>query len=311
VHKRRAFTPLEIKLSNRVSPVRDQRSYKVSERFLMGFTLVELLVVIAIIALLMSMLMPALGKVKKQAKMVLCQSNLKQMGVCFNMYANDWEGKFMHGWVPPQCEPPNPHKAYWMEALRYCYGDDGDIRCCPMAMKPGTSVSPSPFGAVQPDATFYGWGIFPGEIGQPSTAWNWGVAGDYGSYAINSYVNDPRCGAYQGHEPKWNWRSANVRGTANIPLMTAGQWIDAWPHHTDGPPGFQGQSAGMTVDMMKRVCLNRHDGYVNMVFLDYTVRKIGLKEMWRLKWHRMFDLSAPLPNWQSEAPWMRKFKDPE
>jgi len=66
------------------------------------------------------------------------------------------------------------------------------------------------------------------------------------------------------------------------------------------------------VDMVKRVCLNRHDGYVNMVFLDYTVRKVGLKELWRLKWHRMYDLTFALPpEFQDPKHWMFKFKDPE
>jgi len=278
-----------------------------------AFTLVELLVVIAIIALLMSMLMPALGKVKKQAKLILCQSNLKQMGICFSMYANNWDGKFMHGWVPTN-EPPNQHKAYWMEALRFCYGDDGDIRCCPMAMKPGTSVGGGWGGGVLPDATFYAWGIFPGDnIGEVYSTWPWVIVGDYGSYAMNSHVNDPKYGrVFQGHDPKWCWRSANVRGTANIPLMTAGQWIDAWPDHINSPPAVHGDPDGITEDMMKRVCLNRHDGYVNMVFLDYTVRKIGLKEMWRLKWHRMYDLTFALPpEFQDPKHWMFKFKDPE
>jgi len=49
---RKGFTPLEIEIPNRVSPVSDRGSYRVSKRFLTGFTLVELLVVIAIIALL-------------------------------------------------------------------------------------------------------------------------------------------------------------------------------------------------------------------------------------------------------------------
>ena len=58
-----------------------------------GFTLIELLIVIAIISLLVSILLPALSTAKDLAKTAVCMTNAKNIGLTFQFYANDFEGK--------------------------------------------------------------------------------------------------------------------------------------------------------------------------------------------------------------------------
>jgi len=62
-----------------------------------GFTLVELLVVVAIIALLVSILLPTLGKAKEQAKIVSCMSNLRSLGLSFAFYINENNDRYPAG----------------------------------------------------------------------------------------------------------------------------------------------------------------------------------------------------------------------
>ena len=74
----------------------------------LGFTLIELLVVVAIIALLVSILVPSLTKAREQAKMVVCLSNERQMGLGMTMYAND-----NSGWYPPHIFSDKPAHSYF------------------------------------------------------------------------------------------------------------------------------------------------------------------------------------------------------
>ena len=92
-----------------------------SKRFLKGFTLVELLVVIGIIAVLISVLLPALNRAREQANMVSCASNLRQTAIMLNMYAAENKGYLPYGRAVmnyPSTVPPNGNYGWtWCDTL--------------------------------------------------------------------------------------------------------------------------------------------------------------------------------------------------
>ena len=256
-----------------------------------GFTLIELLVVIAIIALLLSIVMPALKEAKLRAQAVICRSNIKQWGLIFSLYAQDNEGSF-----PQSIGKNNPwdRNAYWPGATLPYYGD-GKIRICPSTRpdKDMTNIGTGNYGS-----TFVEWG--PLGPSSPNTWWD-----EYpnGSYGINDWCADPPPGktTYWGFPTDNAWRKITVKGGSRIPLFLDDMYTDGFPQDTDVPPTQPDDHNGWSVNAMKLYCIDRHQRGINGAFVVTSARKIGLKELWRLKWHK--DYSVDNTYTRPDAPW--------
>src|ERR671916_1393740 len=72
---------------------------KASVRSLKAFTLIELLVVIAIIAILAAILFPVFAQARATARKAACASNLRQIGLAFSMYAQDYDELLVPHWI--------------------------------------------------------------------------------------------------------------------------------------------------------------------------------------------------------------------
>jgi prepilin-type processing-associated H-X9-DG protein len=170
-----------------------------------------------------------------------------------------------------------------------------------MASKPAnpTAGQGSPAGG-----TFLAWGWT--DYPRP---WYYG----HGSYGVNGWVH-----WWWGGTPddrRSFWTTAAVKDAAAVPMYLDSCW--PWSGYRDErtpPPPSDAIPTRQPSSGPGNSCINRHDGYVNGLFLDWSVRKVGLKELWTLKWHREYSTRGPWTKAGGVKPeswpeWLRRFKD--
>ena len=265
-----------------------------------GFTLIELLVVIAVIALLLSVLVPALSKAKEKAREVVCRSNTKQYGVAFFALASENNDKFM------PLTTFTDLKNSWVEKIRPYTGDLEELRFCPTMKKEAYDLNykKSQYGTVRNP-----WHI---KVKVDGVAMD-----ETGGYGVNGWIynagspdSDFSNSTVMESDVSRYWCGTIAKAAYKIPLVSDSKWIDGWPETVsvygltaeELVPANNDDGDGPFVDGIpvnppygiQRYLINRHNKSVNMVFLDGSAKKVGLSELFNLKWNQRYETQGEI-----------------
>jgi len=244
-----------------------------------GFTLIELLVVIAIIAILASMLLPALAKAKQKGQATQCINNLKQIAMANFMYIADENNPVVYDAWPD----------LWMRRLMLKYNVINKVRLCPVAKeRPAAKLDRAISGGYADRS----WIVDGG-----------GTNYYQGSYAINGYFYDVKTDLY-GVPANHFTSEASITYPVFTGMFADGIWVDFWASETDRPAVNLYTGDGYSGGGLSRIAIPRHafspgnaprnfnaanrlPGAAGVNFADGHVETVRLDQLWtKVYWHR-------------------------
>ena len=168
-----------------------------------AFTLIELLVVIAIIAILAAILFPVFAKAREKARQVSCSSNMKQLGLAFMQYTQDYDEtlppcRLMDGWVNPYYS--NASNTCDWKPLLQPYVKNTQIYRCPSNSNEDQSGADSSGRS----GGFYHNYAYPTRGADPSDGFGYQVGSTKSMAAIDSPSQVFQLVEWNGSGPDWN-----------------------------------------------------------------------------------------------------------
>ena len=261
-----------------------------------GFTLTELLVVIGLIAVLISLLLPVIGRVRAAAKSAACLSNLRQMNTGWTMYLSESRGRLPHYVDKTPAHPDVAWRSYWLGVLDTYRVRDAAL-LCPVADEP----IPFDQGGNNKGAgnVKYAWN---GEMMNAATVVRLNnVIFRVGSYGYNRRLSVE--GGYGGGtlmDPVVT-RINQIRHLSEVPAFFDCATHDVFPQNgtattpAEAPNDLRGELGPNAPDHW-RFLLARHGRAINVGFADGSAKRVPLEETYLMRWSatwQRYELKLP------------------
>lgn len=243
-----------------------------------GFTLTELLIVLGLIALLISLLLPVVGRMRSTAAAVGCMSNLRQMCTAWTMSMAE-DGRLTE-YVWHADSPDMAWKGYWLGAMARSQVSP-TVLLCPSASEPTPVTTNNGYGTAD-----FAW------TGRHAPSFGTPIRYNANTYRESSYGFNRYLTSTGGFGASGSAALSDVKSPSNVPAFMDCAYVDVRPlngskaHPVPPPLNLRGDllTAGKPEEDHWKFILARHGRGINVVMADGSARWVRLEELYLLNW---------------------------